>query len=64
MAHRSTSEGWPALEYAHWQPTCAALHLWTQIVGKARLAQTPWINHSWHATFYLTARRLTTSTIP
>jgi hypothetical protein len=39
------------------------LHLWTQIVGKARLAQTPWTNHSWHATFYLTARGLTTSTI-
>jgi hypothetical protein len=39
------------------------LHLWTQLVGKARLAQTPWINHSWHATLYLTARGLTTSTI-
>jgi hypothetical protein len=38
--------------------------LWTQIVGKVRLAQTPWINHSWHATLYLTARGLTTSPIP
>ncbi|HKF96540.1 MAG TPA: DUF5996 family protein, partial [Gammaproteobacteria bacterium] len=40
-----------------------ALHLWTQIVGKVRLAQTPWINHSWHATAYVTARGLTTSPI-
>jgi hypothetical protein len=61
---RSTSEDWPELSYHNWEPTCTALHLWTQIVGKARLAQTPWINHSWHATFYLTARGLTTSTIP
>jgi hypothetical protein len=38
--------------------------MWTQIVGKVRLVQTPWINHSWHVTFYLTARGLTTSPIP
>jgi hypothetical protein len=61
--NRSTSEDWPALSYRDWEPTCTTLHLWTQIVGKARLAQTPWINHSWHATFYSTARGLTTSTI-
>jgi len=61
--HRSTAEDWPVLSYKDWKPTCTTLHLWTQIVGKARLAQTPWINHSWHATFYLTARGLTTSTI-
>jgi hypothetical protein len=63
LPHRSTSEDWPALSYEDWEPTCTTLHLWTQIVGKARLAQTPWTNHSWHATFYLTARGLTTSTI-
>ena len=63
MAHRSTSEDWPALSYEDWEPTCTALHLRAQIVGKARLTQTPWVNHSWHATFYLTARGLTTSTI-
>ena len=40
------------------------LHLWTQIVGKVRLAQTPWVNHSWHVTLYVTARGLTTSPIP
>lgn len=61
---RVTSRDWPALCYRDWEPTCTALHLWSQIVGKARLAQTPWINHSWHATFYLTARGITTSTIP
>ena len=64
LRHRSTSEDWPTLRYKDWEPTCTTLHLWTQIVGKARLAQTPWINHSWHATLYLTARGLTTSTIP
>jgi len=63
LPHRSTSEDWPAQSYKDWEPTCTTLHLWTQIVGKARLALTPWINHSWHATFYLTARGLTTSTI-
>jgi hypothetical protein len=64
IAHRSTPEDWPVLRYREWEPSCTTLHLWTQIVGKARLAQTPWINHSWHATLYLTARGLTTSTIP
>jgi hypothetical protein len=55
---------WPELPYAAWKDTCTTLHLWTQIVGKIRLAQTPWINHSWHVTLYLTARGLTTSPIP
>jgi hypothetical protein len=44
--------------------TCATLQLWTQIVGKVRLALTPWLNHSWHVTLYVTARGLTTSPIP
>ena len=55
---------WPALPYAAWKDTRDTLHLWTQIVGKIRLAQTPWINHSWHVALYLTARGLTTSPIP
>jgi hypothetical protein len=58
------TDRWPELPYAAWKDTCATLHLWTQIVGKIRLAQTPWINHSWHVTLYLTARGLTTSPIP
>ena len=47
---------WPELPYAAWQDTCATLHLWTQIVGKIRLAQTPWLNHSWHVPLYVNAR--------
>ena len=44
------SAGWPAIPFAPWKDTCAALHLYSQIVGKYRLAHTPWVNHSWHAT--------------
>ena len=55
---------WPALPYGQWMETCAALHLWSQIVGKYRLAHTPWVNHSWHATLYVTPRGLTTGPIP
>jgi hypothetical protein len=55
---------WPEIPLKPWQETCSALHLYTQIVGKYRLARTPWINHSWHATFYVNARGLTTSLIP
>jgi len=58
------SDDWPALPFAAWQDSCATLQLWTQIVGKIRLAQTPWLNHSWHTTLYVTARGLTTSLIP
>jgi len=54
---------WPALPYVEWQDTCATLHRWTQIVGKVRLAATPWHIHSWHATLYLTGRGLTTSPV-
>src|SRR3954464_547706 len=55
---------WPELSYAGLRDTCETLHLWTQIVGKIRLARTPWLNHSWHVTLYVTARGLTTSAIP
>ena len=55
---------WPALPFAEWQPTAETLHMWTQIIGKIRLSLTPWINHSWHVTLYLTSRGLTTSPIP
>src|SRR6266851_585023 len=54
---------WPELPYAAWQDTCATLHLWTQIVGKIRLAFTPWLNHSWHVTLNVTARGLGTPLI-
>jgi hypothetical protein len=58
------SDVWPALPFAEWKATAKTLHMWTQIVGKVRLALTPWINHSWHVTLYLTTRGLTTSPIP
>src|SRR5476649_2161521 len=55
---------WPELPYAAWKDTCATLQLWTQIVGKIRLAKSPWLNHSWHVTLYVWARGLTTGPIP
>lgn len=58
------SDIWPALPYAAWRDTAAGLQLRSQIVGKIRLAQMPWINHSWHVTQYLVARGLTTGPIP
>ena len=59
-----THSAWPALPLEAWQDTYATLHRWSQIVGKIRLAQMPWINHSWHTPFYLTASGWTTSLIP
>ncbi len=55
---------WPELPLGEWQATCATLHLWTQIVGKIRLVQSAWINHSWHVTLYVTPRGLSSSPIP
>ena len=55
------SADWPALPYGEWKDTRATLHMWCQIVGKIRLAQSPRINHSWHATFYPTARGIANS---
>ena len=64
MATPSTADIWPDIAYAAWKDTCTSLHLWMQIVGKIRLAQTPWLNHSWHVALYVTHRGLTTSPIP
>jgi hypothetical protein len=55
---------WPDIPYEPWRETCSALHLWLQMVGKYRLARTSWVNHSWHATFYVNARGFTTSLVP
>ena len=55
---------WPPLPYAPWADTRATLHLWTQVVGKIRMARTPWLNHSWHVTLYVSTRGLTTGPIP
>lgn len=64
MADSSAGDAWPELPLAAWQGTLATLHMWTQVVGKIRLARSPWTNHSWHVTLYVTARGLTTSPIP
>lgn len=56
-------EAWPSLPFEAWSETCATLHRWTQIVGKVRLRQSPWVNHGWHVTLYVTATGLTTSSI-
>lgn len=58
------ADEWPALPLEQWKDTCATLHMWTQIVGKIRLALTPLINHWWNVPLYVNARGLTTSPIP
>jgi hypothetical protein len=55
---------WPALPLKSWQDTCSTLHMWTQIVGKVRLALTPVVNHWWNVPLYVSARGLTTSQMP
>jgi len=55
---------WPILSYEKGKDTYDTLHLWTQIVGKIKLAILPWVNHSWHVTLYITPYGLTTQTIP
>ncbi|WP_299587918.1 DUF5996 family protein [uncultured Microbulbifer sp.] len=56
--------GWPELPYAEWLDTIATLHMWTQVIGKIRLMQSPWVNHSWHVPLYVDVRGLGTSLIP
>jgi len=60
----NSASNWPALPLKSWQDTCSTLHMWTQIVGKVRLALTPVVNHWWNVPLYMTARGLTTSQIP
>jgi len=58
------SDAWPALPLSEWRDTYATLHMWTQIVGKVRLALSPRVNHWWEVALYVSARGLTTSPIP
>jgi len=60
----TNSDVWPALALNEWKPTYHNLHMWTQIVGKVRLALTPLVNHWWNVPLYISARGLTTSPIP
>jgi uncharacterized protein DUF5996 len=55
---------WPALELDEWLPTQETLHRWLQIVGKTRLALSPFENHWWHTALYVTAHGVTTSAMP
>lgn len=64
MEQSDVSDKWPRLDYLSWRETCSALHLYLQVAGKYRLAHTPWLNHSWHATFYVTPNGLASSPIP
>ena len=59
-----TSDTWPGLPLEAWNETYATLHLWTQIVGKVRMAKAPMVNHWWHVTFAVTPRGFTTGAIP
>ena len=58
------SESWPALPLAEWADTYATLHMWSQIIGKVRLALSPRVNHWWEVPLYVSGRGLTTSPIP
>jgi hypothetical protein len=62
---RSEDEGprWPALSYPDWRDTAATVQLWTQVVGKVRLALSPWVNHGWQVPLYVNARGLGTAAI-
>jgi Family of unknown function (DUF5996) len=64
MRQVEATELWPSLPFETWKDTCETLHLWTQIVGKVRMELSPFVNHWWHVTLYVTPRGLTTSPIP
>src|SRR5579864_4397626 len=64
ISHDDRPECWPPLPLAEWRDTCSTLHMWTQIVGKVRLALTPLVNHWWNVPLYVDSRGLTTSAIP
>jgi hypothetical protein len=63
-AARAGEDLWPELPLAAWQDTYATLHMWTQIVGKVRLALSPRVNHWWEVPLYVNSLGLTTSAIP
>ena len=60
----SALELWPSLPWEEWKDTATTLHMWTHMVGKTRLALTPLLNHWWNVPLYVTARGLSTSSIP
>ncbi len=58
------NDSWPELKFSEWRDTLATLHMWTQVVGKIRLKQTPLVNHWWNVPLYVSARGLTTTAMP
>lgn len=64
MESNQTTRDWPVLPVDDWADTLATLHLWTQIIGKIRLAKSAWLNHSWGVPLYVTARGLGTTLVP
>ncbi|TGE13835.1 DUF5996 family protein [Hymenobacter elongatus] len=64
IAALATTAPWPALPADSWTDTRQTLHLWTQIVGKTRLALSPMLNHWWQVPLYVTPRGLSTLSIP
>ena len=64
ITQTNRTDVWPPLPLASWQDTRDTLHMWLQIAGKVRLVQAPPLSHTWHATFYVTSRGLTSSPIP
>ena len=61
MRYTASMDAWPPLPYDAWKDTYSTLHMWTQVVGKIRMANTPPINHWWHVPLYVTSRGLTSS---
>src|ERR1700758_1982018 len=64
MAENSPHDAWPALPWREWEATATTLHMWTQIVGKTRLALSPLQAHWWHVPLYVTVRGLSTGAMP
>ncbi len=64
MQIETAEQPWPALPFIGWQDTCATLHMWTQVVGKIRLALEPMVNHWWQVPLYVTTSGLTTVADP
>ena len=60
----ATPKQWPDLSMLDLEPTLGALHLWSQVVGKVRLAMTPWENHGWQVPLYVSAHGLATGLVP
>jgi hypothetical protein len=64
MIKEKLGGNWPELIYSNLKDTLQTVQLWTQIVGKIRMVNTPWINHGWHVTLYMSSRGLSTGSIP